>query len=447
MFDKFKIKNKKKLYFTTIVFLLLVLFAESLVYPNYFRKSVKMLGEKISSRVLPYALESQDLLNKPFKLGWELAGGTKLIYQIGLEDSEQEVSAEALIGAKLILEQRFEIYQKNAQVSIDKKNIVVEIGAGEDVETIIEIVNQKFSVDFREEGEGGGYFQPTDLTGDYLDSVIFAIDQSDQKPLIVLGFNEEGAKILEALTKKNEGKRLGIYVDEIPVLPLQIKEAISGGDVQIKMDASLDLVKNLTRIMSISSMSPSFKMISQKSRTAEEAQVLLNNTIKASLFALLAIFWSAVILYKLSGFVSFVLVLIYSLLLLLVCKTTSFVIDSSLIAGLWFSILIALISLVLTLKRIKQELRKGKSFSIAFEEGFETAKPMVKKVHFIGLFLLILIWGVAVAFFTETGFVKDFVSIGLLGILMSWLFIGPLLKRLLFPFEDTRLSKINYLWQ
>jgi len=188
-------------------------------------------------------------------------------------------------------------------------------------------------------------------------------------------------------------------------------------------------------------------MISQKSRTAEEAQVLLNNTIKASLFALLAIFWSAVILYKLSGFVSFVLVLIYSLLLLLVCKTTSFVIDSSLIAGLWFSILIALISLVLTLKRIKQELRKGKSFSIAFEEGFETAKPMVKKVHFIGLFLLILIWGVAVAFFTETGFVKDFVSIGLLGILMSWLFIGPLLKRLLFPFEDTRLSKINYLWQ
>ncbi len=447
MIKKIKIKNKNQFYFIIIVFLLLVLFWESLIYPDYFRKSARSLIEKIVSPVSSSVSKLKDSFNKPFELGWEFAGGTKLVYQLVLADEEKKIASEGLIGIKEVIEQRFEIYGIDAKVRIDKEKIVVESGTGEDAGIVNEIMNQKFSVDFREESEEGDYFQPTELTGQYLDAVSFAIDQTDNKPLILLQFSEEGTKILETLTTRNVGKTLAIYVDEIPILPLQIRETLSIGSVQIKMNASLELVRKLTRMIGVSSLSPSLELSSQTEKGLEEAGSLMKNTIKASLFGLLACFWLTIVFYKLGGLISFILLLIEACLLLLLCKFKPIALNLASFGGLWLSVIISLISLIVVLKEIKKELKKGKSFGIALEEGFEAAGSAVKKINFLSLLLLLVLFVGANRFFNEVWLVHNFVLVSLVGILLSLFLSRFLVKRAIILFENSRLSRIKLLWQ
>ncbi|MFH0859247.1 MAG: hypothetical protein ABH876_02000 [Patescibacteria group bacterium] len=445
MLEKLKI-NKKKISWGIFIFLILSLVASGLLWPTQINDKIDFLKEKINPYVNKISLSNlYDIYQKPFKLGWDFIGGRRLIYQPVLEDPEQQVPDEALIGIQKIIEQRFAIYEQKAQVKIDKKNVVIEVGDKEDIEMITEIMNQEFSLEFREEAESE-LFQPTDLTGKYLEAVSFSIDQTDQKPLILLRFNEEGAKILEELTRRNEGKRLGVYVDGVPVFPLQITEAVSGGSVQIKMDAQIDSVKVLTQMMGASSLSPSLKMVSEKNRTNQEAQVLIRNIVKGFLFGLLAIFWLMVIIYKLTGLISFILVLIYTLLFLLFFKLYPITVDFGSISGLLFSLIIILISLGLISKSFKKEIRKGKSYGIAVEETLATYKQIIEKINFIALALLLIFFFVAKIFLVESIFINNFVSIAFLGIMVNFIFLVLALKKILLMLENP-LGKMNYLWK
>jgi len=447
MLGKIKI-NKKKCCWGIFVFLILALVASSLLWPKYFNEKLNFLKEKINSSFISIKISLpnlNDIYQKPFELGWDFVGGTRLVYQPVPEDSKQQISNEILIGIQKIIEQRFEIYEKKARVKIDKKNIVIEFEDKEDAGMITEIMNQKFSLEFREEGEAES-FQPTDLTGKYLETVTFAIDQSDQKPLILLKFNEEGAKILEALTKKNEGKRLGVYVDGIPAFPLQIKEAVAGGSVQIKMDAKIDSVKRLTQMMSASSLSPSLNMVLEKSRSSQEAQALIRNAVKGFLFGLLIIFWLMVIVYKLAGLISFILVLIYIFFFLLFFKLHPIIVDFGSATGLLFSVVIGVISLGLILKNFKKEIKKGKSYGIAVEEGFGASGPVVRKINFIALIFLLTFFFAAKMFLTESVFINGFILIAFLGTIANFVFLAFLLKRILIMLESS-LAGIKCLWQ
>ena len=340
----------------------------------------------------------------------------------------------------------FEVYGVEAKVRIDKEKIVVESGK-EDEWMVGEIMNQGFSVNFREESEEGNYFQPTELTGEYLDSVSFAIDQTDNGPLILLQFTEEGAEVLATVTKRNEGKRLGIYVDEMPTIPLQITGAVSGDSFQIKMNASLESVKKLTRMIGISALSPSLELSSQAERGAEEAGAWMKNTIKASLFIFLIGFWLMVVFYKIGGLIAFILLLIEADLLLLICKVRPIVLSLGSFGGLWLSVILGLISMIIVLKEIKKELKKGKSFGIAVEEGFETAASAVKRINFFGLFLLLVLFVGASKLFFEVWLIHNFILVSFIGILLNLFLSLFLLKRILMLFENSRLSKTKILWQ
>jgi preprotein translocase subunit SecD len=443
--EKLKI-NRKKVVWGIFIFLILSLTAGSLLWPAQFDDKVNFLKEKINPYVSKISLPSlNDIYQKPFELGLDFVGGTRLVYQPVIGDSKQPISDEILIGIQRIIEQRFEIYEQNAQVKIDKKNIVIEAGDKADVATITEIMNQEFSLEFREETEEE-FFQPTDLTGKYLEAVSFSIDQKDQKPLILLKFNEEGAKILEALTKKNEGKRLGVYVDGVPAFPLQIQEAVAGGSVQIKMDAQIDPVKKLTQMMAASSMSPTLKVVSEKTRTSQEAQVLIRDIVKGFLLGILAILWFMIIFYRLAGLISFIFILIYTSVFLLFFKLYPIVVDFGSTSGLLFSIIIVLISLVLILKNLRKEMKKGKSYGIAIEEVFEFYRPIIGKINSISLVLIIAFLLIAKISLFESVFVNGFTLIAFLGVLINSIFTTSLLKKSLMVLENS-LGRINYLWK
>ena len=445
MLKKIKV-SKKRFVLGSLVVLILFLAVGSLVWPNQFNDKANFLKDRINPYIGQISLANlQEIYRKPFDLGMDFAGGTRLVYRPVLKDSNQQISDEILIGIQKIIEQRFEIYGQSAQVMTENKNIVIEADGSADIGMIKEIINQEFSFEFREETDEN-FFKSTDLNGTYLESVSFSIDQTDQKPLILLGFNEEGAQILEALTKRNEGKRLAVYVDGVPAFPLQINEAVSGGTVQIKMDAEIEPVRGLTQMMAASSMTQSMSMISENTRTGEDAQILARNTVKAFLFVILIAFWILFVFYRLTGLISFVLLSIYILLFLLFFKLCPVVVDFGSISGLAISSLIAFSSLLLFSKNFKKEMIKGKSYGIALEEIIDSQEASVKRISFTAFSLIFVLFLIAEIFSIQNIFAGGLAFISFIGLTVVYFFLIPSLKKVLMMLENV-FGRISFLWK
>jgi len=425
---------QKRTYLILIFILILALSVGSFVYlGEYFQVGVDFLETKMIK-------EPINFFKKPFDLGWDFLEGIQLVYRFDLKDSKAKNQREILEGLKSILEQRFEVYQKEVEIKTEKQNLVFRLSLKEDIKTIIEIINQIPSLEFREESETEGFFQPTELTGKYLENASLSLDQSDEKPLILFQFNEEGAKILEALTKRNEGKQLALYIDQIPVFPLRVEEAISGGNVQIKMDSDIELVRKLTQMIKTSSLSPSLNLISQKTITQEQIKDSLNTLKETGLFGFLAIFLIQISFYRLPGLISFLSLLIYGFLFLILFKAIPIIINFGSISGFILSIGIVLISSMLFFSKMRKELRKGRYYGIAVKKSFQRFSPLVRKINLAILCLM------GILFFTGTEFIKSFTFTFSLGILINIFLIIFIIEKILIRFEDTKLEEINWLW-
>lgn len=401
--------SKGKKYIITIIALLLILFLESLVWPSYFRKQIGNLEQRIE-------IFSVNLVDKQFSLGWDFIGGEKLIYKISKEEND---TPEVLLGLQSIMEQRMEMYGRDAEVKIDNGKLVIEMKEDEDVMMIKEIIKMVPTLDFREKDESDNFI-PTDLTGESLENVFLGINSDNSKPLMMFQFNEAGAKLLENITSRNVGKQIGLYVDGVPLFPLNVQEVIAGGNVQIQLTLELELAQQLTQMTKAASVAPSLDLLLEQSLSKNQAQLNSYNIAKGFAFMILAIFWILVINYQFLGLIGFVLLILNCFLILLFVKLGEFGITHASILGFTLSFLISALNQALILRAIKRESKLGKSFGIASEEGFLKTKKRVKKINT----LLLVIFGIL--FFFASGIIKDFSLFLLIGTFFNvviWLII------------------------
>ena len=95
---------------------------------------------------------------------------------------------------------------------------------------------------------------------------------------------------------------------------------------------------------------------------------------------------------------------------------------------------------ILIFSRIKEELKQGKEFSVAIEEGFRRSWPSIRDGNLTTLIVAIIL------FWFGTSFIKGFaftLSIGIVVSMFSAVFITRNFLRL---FVGTRLEKVKFLW-
>jgi len=96
---------------------------------------------------------------------------------------------------------------------------------------------------------------------------------------------------------------------------------------------------------------------------------------------------------------------------------------------------------ILIFSRMREELREGKSFSLALEEGFARAWPSIRDGNITTLLVGIIL------FYFGTSFVKGFaltLSIGILVSMFSAIFITRTFLRC---FKETRFENWKWLWR
>ena len=348
-----------------------------------------------------------------------------------------------MIGETPFLEFREQRTKEETQKILDKQKEIQEKTKvlQEQGKTQEEISAELSKIENWQLGMEDPYFKATPLTGKYLKKAEMAFDQTTYKPLILLQFNDEGAKIFKDLTSKNIGKPLAIYIDNILISSPTVQEAITGGKAQITGNFTIQEAKELARNLNAGALPVPIKLISEQTVGPTLGKISLEKSLQAGIFGFFAILLFLIIFYRLPGILASLALLIYVLLILALFKVIPVTLTLAGIGGFILSIGMAVDANILIFSRLKEELKEGKTLGASIEEGFKRAWPSIRD----GNLTTLLVAGILFAF--GTGFVKGFALTLSLGILISMFSAIFITQNFLKLFEGTRAEKIMWLWK
>lgn len=397
-------------------------------------------------------------LTIPFRLGLDLKGGTHLIYRAdtsALTGSDKNAALESL---RDVIERRVNLFgvaepvvqlQKGAGIGeVGEDRLIVEIAGVFDIAQSIQLIGEtpvlvfykQKQVEIKTEVENEQVFEPTPLTGRFLKRADLQFDPTTNQPLVAIEFNEEGAELFESLTKENIGKRIAIYLDGVPLSAPVVNEAISGGRAQISGNFTPEEARSLARRLNAGALPVPITLISQQSVGAILGSEALAKSFRAGLigFATVALFMIA--WYRLPGIFAILALLIYSVIILTLFKFIPVTLTTAGIAGFVLSIGMAVDANILIFERMKEELRNGRSFAGAMEEGFGRAWNSIRDSNVSSLITSAILW------WFGTSMVKGFaltLSIGIAVSMFSAVVITRTFLRVV-SVRDERIRKLLY---
>ncbi len=430
------------------IILLLGIFAGIFVYPYPLNKGISFLNEKTGLE-LPYFWEV------PFRLGLDLQGGTHLVYEADTSEIPSQEKGVVMQGLRDIIERRVNIFGVQepvvqVQESRDHMRLIVELAGVKDSAEAIKMIGETPFLEFREEREEEDrekildamrryeeteeknllefedwallfedpYFQPTSLSGKYLEKAELEFDQMTYRPIISLHFNNEGREIFKEITTRNVGKQVAIYIDDVILSAPVVQEPISEGRAQITGDFTVEWARELVRNFNAGALPVPIILISQSSIGPTLGAISLNQSLYAGIYGFLAVIIFMIIFYRFSGLLAGFALLIYIAIFLSIIKIIPITLTLAGMGGIILSIGMAVDANILIFSRTKEELKEGKDIISAIEQGFKRGWPSVRDGS-ITTFIVALI-----LFFFGTSFIKGFalsLSIGIaLGIFSAF---------------------------
>ncbi|HHE76596.1 MAG TPA: protein translocase subunit SecD [Candidatus Parcubacteria bacterium] len=463
--------NRKKVYLILITIFILTVAAAVLSFPNYFNKGIDSINAKFHWGLPRFA-------QIPFKLGLDLQGGTHLVYEADLSNIEESDRSSAMAGLRDIIERRVNLFGVQEPIVQTQKTgehyrLIVELAGIKDPAEAIKMIGQTPYLEFREErpeeetkrilekreeikGKSvdeikktkdwqvaleDPYFKPTPLTGKYLKEARLSFDPNTGEPIILLHYNNEGAKILKDLTKKNIGKILAIYIDGQPISTPRIQEEIPDGSAQITGSFTIEEAKKLVRDLNAGALPVPIKLISQQSVGPVLGSISLAKSLKAGIWGLIAVVLFMIFFYRLPGILASLSLGIYVLFVLALFKILGVTLSLAGIGGFILSIGMAVDANVLIFSRMKEEMSEKEDFGAALEEGFRRSWPSIRDGNATTLIIAFIL------FWFGTSFIKGFAFTLSIGIIVSVFSAVFIVRNLLRLFIGTRLEKWKWLWK
>lgn len=378
-------------------------------------------------------------INFPLKLGLDLQGGTQLILETEMDKIDPESRGNALESAKKVIERRVNLFGvSEALVQTSKvgaqQRILVELPGLKNASAAADLVGKTAQLDFREmvgtpsaEATQSAEalidsFKPTGLTGADLKKaqVTFGSTGRQAGPQVAIEFTETGAKLFTEITKRNVGKPLAMFLDEIPISwpPPVVQQEIIGGNAVITGQFSLEEAKNLSIQLNAGALPVPIKILEQRSIGPTLGQESVNKSLAAGIIGLGVVIIYMVIYYGFWGLVADLALVIYTLLILAIFKTGLFILPPVTltlagIAGFILSIGMAVDANILIFERMKEEIRWGRPKPLALDLGFKRAWSSIWASNVSSLITASILYGFG------TSLVRGFAITLALGVLVS----------------------------
>lgn len=342
-------------------------------------------------------------INFPLKLGLDLQGGSQLILQADTDKLNVADRDDALASVREVIERRvnnFGVSESRVQTSKigEMRRIIVDLPGLKDSTAAAELVGKTAKLDFRElpatisavtrpgaeQATQSALIAilesvPTNLTGaDLVKATPTFGSGKSSGPEISLQFSEAGAKKFAEITRRNVGKPLAIFLDDQLLEAPNVQQEIIGGNAVITGQFSVDQVKTIATQLNAGALRVPVKIIDQHSVGPELGQESINKSLIAGVIGLGIVMIYMVVFYGLFGVVADFALIIYTILILAIFKTGLFILPPitltlSGIAGFILSVGMAVDANILIFERMKEEIRWGKSRSLALDLGFKRA--------------------------------------------------------------------------
>jgi len=401
-----------------------------------------------------------NIQTKDFLLGLDLQGGVELLYQADLSQIEADARTQAMEGLRDVIERRINTLgvrepEVETVVAGDTYRLKVRIPGITDPQAAIQEIGKTPYLEFRTlkdnyeeieehnqqvaetgEGELQELFEPTQLTGRYLQSAGVDYDQTTYNPYITLQFDDTGSEIFERLSEENIGKPLAIFIDNQLISAPNIREKITGGRAQITGDYTNDEAQFLARNLNSGALPvPIGEPISQVTVGPTLGMASLQKSLKAGFWGIIAIIVFLIVIYRVPGILAAISLIIYGVLFLALFKLASFTLTLSGIGGFILSLGMAVDANILIFSRMREELREGKDLVPAVEQGFKRAWPSIRDGNLTTLIVGLILFGVG------TSFVQGFATTLCLGIVISMITAVVVSRSFLHTFAQMKLSK------
>jgi len=284
-----------------------------------------------------------------------------------------------------------------------EKNTVVN-EAGENEEETSEIYNFEILIlnpDFlkwKDTGLGGAQFRVAKTSED-----------QQRNPVTSITFDQEGGQLFADITGRlskvsipgvcsGSGQQFAIFVDGKSVSAPCVSMRIDGGSAQISFGATSYKAaqieaKELAENLNSGATPAPIKLISERKISANLGAKAFDESISAALIGFMLVAMWIIFFYRFYGFLAIVALTFYAAVLIAILKSASFlVLTLSGIAGIILSIGMAVDANILIFERIKEELRSGKKYADAVEEGFDRAWTSIKDSNISSLITCFILW-------------------------------------------------------
>ncbi len=384
-------------------------------------------------------------ITKDFKthLGLDLQGGTHLVLEADMKDIDAASRDTALESSREVIERRinfFGLSEPTVQTAkVDQSyRIIVELPGISEVDAAVTLIGQTAQLEFREFTESTPSSIPhllntkeTGIKGSDLKRASLAFHQTTGKPVVEFELTVDGAKKFGDLTTRLVGRPLAIFLDEVPISWPIIQEPITDGRGIISGSFTKDQAKRLGLQLSAGALPTPVKIIEQRSIGPTLGQESITKSMRAGIIGLLLVILFMVVSYGYIGLLAVAALLIYGVVSFALYRAIPITLTLPGIAGFILSIGMAVDSNILIFERIKEELRNGKSWELAMEQGFGKAWDSIRDANFATIMAALILYNpLNSSWLPVSGIVRGFALTLGLGVVLS-LFTGIVVTRTL----------------
>ncbi|HYE54610.1 MAG TPA: protein translocase subunit SecDF [Chitinophagaceae bacterium] len=266
------------------------------------------------------------------------------------------------------------------------------------------------------------------LEGDVITDAYQDFEQVTNRVIVHMTMNKQGDRIWEKMTTDayNAGKRpIAIVLDDIVYSAPSVNQPISGGSSTITMgggnSSQIKMLvqegQDLANILKSGKLEAPAKIVQEQTVGPTLGQEAIKGGTWSFVISFAVIFLLMLIYFNTAGWVANITLILNLLFTVGILSMFGFTLTAAGIAGLVLTIGMAVDTNVIIFERIKEELTKGKSYNVAFREGYRRSLAPVLDGH-----VTTLLTACILAYF-GLGPVLGFATTQIIGIIMS-LFCG-----------------------
>lgn len=368
------------------------------------------LGLLITSLVILVAVVIAALfpLFKSINFGLDLQGGFEVLYELESLDGETKVTSDMAQATYKTLSRRVDVLGVSEPEIIIEGNdkIRVKLAGIKNPDDARKTLGTAASLTFRDTSDN------LLMTSDVLKSGGAKVGRNESGlPVVSLSINDKDEFYEQTLkVSQKEDNRIVIWLDydeetdsfnneqnncgkgDSNCLSVATVNQGFASDVIIEGNFTTEEVTNLVELINSGSMPTKLTEISSRTVDASFGEDSLNKTLIAGVIGVALIMLTLILIYRLSGVIASVSILIYTFLVFLTFYLVGGVLTLPGIAALVLGIGMAVDACVISFERIKEELIMGRSLNEAFKAGNKNSFSSILDANVTTLIVAIILF-------------------------------------------------------